>query len=35
MMPLALGDKLEEAARKHNLTLFSFGCAVTAAMLHR
>jgi thioesterase domain-containing protein/acyl carrier protein len=35
MMPLALGDKLEEAARKHNLTLFSFGCAVTAAILHR
>lgn len=35
MMPLALGDKLEEAARRHNLTLFSFGCAVTAAMLHR
>lgn len=35
MMPLALGDKLEEAARNHNLTLFSFGCAVTAAMLHR
>jgi thioesterase domain-containing protein/acyl carrier protein len=26
---------LEEAARKHNLTLFSFGCAVTALMLHR
>ena len=35
MMPPALGDKLEEAARNHNLTLFSFGCAVTAAMLHR
>lgn len=30
-----LGEKLEEAARTHNLTLFSFGCAVTAAMLHR
>jgi non-ribosomal peptide synthetase component F len=35
ILPLALGDKLEEAARKHNLTLFSFGCAVTALMLHR
>jgi thioesterase domain-containing protein/acyl carrier protein len=31
----ALGDKLEEAARNHNLTLFSLGCAVTALMLHR
>jgi thioesterase domain-containing protein/acyl carrier protein len=31
----ALGDKLEVAARKHNLTLFTFGCAVTALMLHR
>jgi hypothetical protein len=29
ILPPALGDKLEEAARKHNLTLFSFGCAVT------
>jgi thioesterase domain-containing protein/acyl carrier protein len=35
MMPPVLGDKLDETARKHNLTLFSFGCAVTAAMLHR
>ena len=35
ILPSALGDKLEEAARKHNLTLFSFGCAVTALMLHR
>ncbi len=35
ILPLALGGKLEEAARKHNLTLFSFGCAVTALMLHR
>ena len=35
ILPLALGDKLEEAARNHNLTLFSFGCAVTALMLHR
>jgi len=35
ILPPELGDKLEEAARKHNLTLFSFGCAVTAAMLHR
>ncbi len=35
ILPPALGDKLEEAARKHNLTLFSFGCAVTALMLHR
>ncbi len=35
ILPQELGDKLEEAARKHNLTLFSFGCAVTGAMLHR
>jgi thioesterase domain-containing protein/acyl carrier protein len=35
ILPGDLGDKLEEAARKHNLTLFSFGCAVTGAMLHR
>jgi thioesterase domain-containing protein/acyl carrier protein len=35
IMPLALGNKLENAARKHNLTLFNFGCAVTALMLHR
>ncbi len=35
ILPPALGDKLEGAARKHNLTLFSFGCAVTALMLHR
>ena len=35
MLPPALGDKLEETARKHNLTLFSLSCAVTALMLHR
>jgi thioesterase domain-containing protein/acyl carrier protein len=35
ILPQALGERLEEAARKHNLTLFSFGCAVTGAMLHR
>jgi thioesterase domain-containing protein/acyl carrier protein len=35
MLPVALGDQIEEAARKHNVTLFSFGCAITAAMLHR
>lgn len=35
MLPTELGDELEEAARKQNLTLFSFGCAVMAAMLHR
>ena len=35
MMPPALGDKLDEAARNHNVTLFSFGCAAAAAMLHR
>ncbi len=34
-LPPELGDKLEDAARRHNLTLFSFGCAVTGAMLHR
>ncbi|MGH6863354.1 MAG: condensation domain-containing protein, partial [Methylocella sp.] len=31
----ALGNKLEDAARKHNLTPFAFGCAVIGAMLHR
>lgn len=35
MMPQALGEKLEEAARNHNLTLFSFACAVNALMLAR
>ncbi|HEY8033380.1 MAG TPA: condensation domain-containing protein [Methylocella sp.] len=35
VLPSELGGKLEEAARKHNLTVFSFGCAVTALMLHR
>ena len=35
MMPASIGDRLDETARKHNLTLFSFACAVTAAMLHR
>ncbi len=34
-LPPALGSKLEEAARKHNLTPFAFGCAVIGAMLHR
>jgi thioesterase domain-containing protein/acyl carrier protein len=34
-LPLALGNKLEEAARRHNLTPFAFGCAVIGAMLHR
>ncbi|WPP05120.1 condensation domain-containing protein [Methylocella tundrae] len=35
VLPPQLGEQLEEAARRHNLTLFSFGCAVTGAMLHR
>lgn len=35
ILPPQLGDQLEEAARRHNLTLFSLGCAVTGAMLHR
>jgi thioesterase domain-containing protein/acyl carrier protein len=35
MMPATLANRLDETARKHNLTLFSFACAVTAAMLHR
>ncbi len=35
ILPPQLGDQLEEAARRHNLTLFSFGCALTGAMLHR
>ena len=35
MIPEPLGNKLEEVARNHNLTLFSFGCAVLAATLHR
>jgi thioesterase domain-containing protein/acyl carrier protein len=34
-LPLMLGNKLEEAARQHNLTPFAFGCAVMGAMLHR
>ncbi|MGH6812121.1 MAG: condensation domain-containing protein, partial [Methylocella sp.] len=34
-LPPALGNKLEDAARKHNLTPFAFGCAVIGAMLHR
>jgi thioesterase domain-containing protein/acyl carrier protein len=34
-LPPALGNKLEEAARRHNLTPFAFGCAVIGAMLHR
>ncbi|MGH6839388.1 MAG: condensation domain-containing protein [Methylocella sp.] len=35
ILPPALGDKLEEAARKRNVSLFSLGCAATALMLHR
>ncbi len=35
ILPRELGDKLEETARRHNLTLFTFGCALTGAMLHR
>lgn len=35
MLPVELGDRLEEAARKQNMTFFSLGCAVMAAMLHR
>lgn len=35
ILPPELGEQLEETARRHNLTLFSFGCAVTGAMLHR
>ncbi|MGA7384113.1 MAG: hypothetical protein WBW81_05315 [Methylocella sp.] len=31
ILPPELGSKLEETARKRNLTLFSFGCAVTAS----
>jgi Condensation domain len=34
-LPRTLGNKLEEAARQHNLTPFAFGCAVMGAMLHR
>ena len=34
-LPPALGNKLEDVARQHNLTLFAFGCAVIGAMLHR
>ena len=34
-LPPTLGNKLEDAARKHNLTPFAFGCAVIGAMLHR
>ncbi|WP_051952640.1 condensation domain-containing protein [Methylocapsa aurea] len=35
VLPPELGGRLEEAARQHNMTLFSFACAVTGAMLHR
>lgn len=35
VLPAALGDGLEQIGRQRNLTLFSFGCAVTAAMLRR
>lgn len=35
ILPKELGDGLEEAARKQNLTFFSLGCAVMATMLHR
>jgi thioesterase domain-containing protein/acyl carrier protein len=34
-LPPALANKLEDVARKHNLTPFAFGCAVIGAMLHR
>ncbi|MEJ0094336.1 MAG: condensation domain-containing protein [Methylocella sp.] len=34
-VPKELGERLEEAACKRNMTLFSFCCAVVAAMLHR
>jgi thioesterase domain-containing protein/acyl carrier protein len=34
-LPPALGNKLEDVARQHNLTPFAFGCAVIGAMLHR
>jgi thioesterase domain-containing protein/acyl carrier protein len=34
-LPPTLGNKLEDAARQHNLTPFAFGCAVIGAMLHR
>ena len=35
LLPPTLGNKLEDAARQHNLTPFAFGCAVIGAMLHR
>ncbi len=35
IIPRELGERLEESARKRNMTLFSFCCAVVAAMLHR
>lgn len=35
MLPPDTGGRLEQAARRHNTTLFSFACAATAAMLHR
>jgi thioesterase domain-containing protein/acyl carrier protein len=34
-LPPTLGNKLEDAARQHNLTPFAFGCAVIGVMLHR
>ncbi|PNG25930.1 condensation domain-containing protein [Methylocella silvestris] len=35
ILPAELGDRMEAFARGHNLTLFSLGCAVLGAMLHR
>jgi thioesterase domain-containing protein/acyl carrier protein len=35
IVPRELGERLEETARKRNMTLFSFCCAVVAMTLHR
>jgi thioesterase domain-containing protein len=35
ILPAALTGRMEAAARRHNVTLFSLGCAVTTAVLHR
>jgi acyl carrier protein len=35
VLPPEIGDGLEQASRRNNMTLFSFACGVTAAMLHR
>jgi Condensation domain len=35
VLPSEIGEGLEQASRRHNMTLFSFACGVAAAVLHR